>query len=166
MKKKNSSTYNLSNMVLCLVLYISLHLKLFVAFSWPIFNLIFYCVSKKPRIWETNHLLTDADSSTNTKKKNASKAKFTEKKPFLCGDFTTFKSKSFLERLYNCVGKPPDPCRITPWSLLYATLPDQVYIWKSQLLIYWVFFNQMKFLMLSSYTFTLFGNKKPFWLRF
>ena len=51
---------------------------------------------KKSRIQETKHLSTDADSSTDTKKNPASKAKLAKKKTcFLRGDFTPFMSKRF-----------------------------------------------------------------------
>ena len=48
----------------------------------------------KAHIQETNNLLTNPDSSTNTKKNSACKAKFAENN-FFCGNFTTFTSKSF-----------------------------------------------------------------------
>ena len=51
---------------------------------------------KTSRIRKTKHLLTDADSSTDTKKNPPSEAKFAKKTNFvLCGDFTLFINKKF-----------------------------------------------------------------------
>ena len=50
---------------------------------------------EKSRIRETKQLLTDVDSSTNTKKNPASKAKFAQKKQKKNINFTPFMTKSF-----------------------------------------------------------------------
>ena len=54
------------------------------------------CDKQSSRLWDTQHLLTDADSSTDTKKILQVRQNWPKKYNFfLCGNFTPLMSKSF-----------------------------------------------------------------------